>query len=238
MLCAPGATVVWTRHRRPPDITPSLRAAFVAAGFEEVDFVAPEGTAFGVGVGRFTGTPLPFAEERLYEFVGYDVLEDACKECGFSYHVGREAITTWLRSDAAAFVDRLLAFDDQAVRRRPAPDVWSPLEYACHIRDVLRIQRARVLQALAEDEPTFAPGRRDERAIEDRYNEQDPAVVAQQILEADRAFADLIDSLDDGGWSRRGLYPYPEPQMRTNEWIAIHTIHELLHHRIDMGTFA
>src|SRR5690242_10949974 len=28
MLCAPGATVIWTRHRRPPDITPRVRDAF------------------------------------------------------------------------------------------------------------------------------------------------------------------------------------------------------------------
>ena len=27
-LCAPGATVIWTRHRRPPDLTPQVRAWF------------------------------------------------------------------------------------------------------------------------------------------------------------------------------------------------------------------
>jgi DinB superfamily len=238
MLCAPGATVIWTRHRRAPDLTPRVRAAFTAAGFEELDFVAPEGTMFGVGVGQFTGTTLPFADERLFDFVGYDVLEGGCPQCGFSYHVGREAVTPWLRSDAAAFVERFRAIDANAVRQRPEPDVWSPLEYACHVRDVLRVQRERVLQALAEDEPAFAPMRRDERVIEEHYNEQDPAVVAQEILEAATAFADLMDSLDDAGWSRRGVYNYPEPRLRTTEWIAIHTTHELLHHRVDIGTLA
>ena len=27
-LCAIGATVIWTRHRRPPDLTPRIRAWF------------------------------------------------------------------------------------------------------------------------------------------------------------------------------------------------------------------
>jgi hypothetical protein len=37
-LCADGATVIWTRHRRPPDITPELRARFAENGFDEVAF--------------------------------------------------------------------------------------------------------------------------------------------------------------------------------------------------------
>jgi hypothetical protein len=45
-LCAPGAEVVWTRHRGDPDLTPSIRRWFAAAGFEEVDFVAPDNDWF------------------------------------------------------------------------------------------------------------------------------------------------------------------------------------------------
>ena len=37
-LCAPGATVIWTRHRRPPDLTPAIRAWFGDSGFAEVAF--------------------------------------------------------------------------------------------------------------------------------------------------------------------------------------------------------
>ena len=40
-LCAPGATVIWTRHRRPPDLTPRIRAWFQASGFDEVAFDTP-----------------------------------------------------------------------------------------------------------------------------------------------------------------------------------------------------
>lgn len=53
-LCAPGGTVIWTRHRRPPDLTPLVREWFAAAGFAEVAFEAPEtgSTLIGVGVHR------------------------------------------------------------------------------------------------------------------------------------------------------------------------------------------
>ena len=54
-FCAPGGTVIWTRHRRPPDLTSSVRGWFVHAGFEEVSFVAPPGTVLSVGSHRFVG---------------------------------------------------------------------------------------------------------------------------------------------------------------------------------------
>jgi hypothetical protein len=50
-LCAPGATVIWTRHRRPPDLTPRVRGWFQASGFEEVAFDVPGQTPTGAGVG-------------------------------------------------------------------------------------------------------------------------------------------------------------------------------------------
>jgi len=39
-LCSAGGTVIWTRHRRPPDLTPRLRSWFLAGGFDEVAFDA------------------------------------------------------------------------------------------------------------------------------------------------------------------------------------------------------
>ncbi|HEY1486966.1 MAG TPA: class I SAM-dependent methyltransferase [Micromonosporaceae bacterium] len=57
-LCATGATVIWTRHRREPDLVPRICQWFAEAGFELVAVTEP-GMRFGVGVHRFTGTPLP-----------------------------------------------------------------------------------------------------------------------------------------------------------------------------------
>jgi hypothetical protein len=52
-LCTPGGTVIWTRHRRPPDLTPRVRAWFAIAGFAEVAFDALDtSTLTGIGVAR------------------------------------------------------------------------------------------------------------------------------------------------------------------------------------------
>jgi hypothetical protein len=71
-LCAPRATVIWTRHRRPPDLTVDIRAWFAAAGLDELEFVAPDAGGFvGVGAHRLQTDPRPFAPGvRLFTFVG------------------------------------------------------------------------------------------------------------------------------------------------------------------------
>jgi len=63
-------TVVWTRHRRAPDLTPSIRRWFQEEGFEEVDFVAPKHAMYSVGVHRLVGEPRTLVEgRRLFTFV-------------------------------------------------------------------------------------------------------------------------------------------------------------------------
>jgi hypothetical protein len=69
-LCGPGATVIWTRTRRAPDVTPVIRHYFSAHAFVEVDFIAPDDMLLSVGVHRFVGTPQPLHPEyRMFTFV-------------------------------------------------------------------------------------------------------------------------------------------------------------------------
>jgi hypothetical protein len=75
-LCRPGATVIWTRHRRPPDLTPQVRAWFTRGGFEEIAFDAletPGTVAFrpmiGVGAARLVCAPAArLPDDRLFTF--------------------------------------------------------------------------------------------------------------------------------------------------------------------------
>jgi hypothetical protein len=71
-LCAAGATVIWTRHRAEPDLTPTIRRWFIEAGFEEEAFDSPgPGTnSFSVGVDRLSADPQPFKPgRRLFTFI-------------------------------------------------------------------------------------------------------------------------------------------------------------------------
>lgn len=71
MLCAPGATLLWTRHRAEPDLTPAIRRWFGEAGFGEVGFDGPDDALFGVGSNRLGVEPRPFEPGvRLFTFVG------------------------------------------------------------------------------------------------------------------------------------------------------------------------
>ena len=73
-LCATGGSVVWTRHREPPDLVPSVCDWFEALGFER-RWLSDPAADFGVGVHRFTGQPRPLvAGARMFTFVGYDRL--------------------------------------------------------------------------------------------------------------------------------------------------------------------
>jgi hypothetical protein len=234
-LCAPGATVIWTRHRRSPDRTVLARETFAAAGFEMVSFDAPDGFLFGVGVNRLVSEPLPFERGvTMFAFVGYDTLADTCARCGFVYDLARAEIVCRTRADAASFVERIAELDASAVRRRPARDVWSPLEYACHVRDILRIQRERLELIQRETNPSLTPMGRDERVIEERYNEQEPDVVTHEVVDAARSLAERLEALDAAGWERTATYNYPTAKLRSVEWIGAHTVHELQHHRLDI----
>lgn len=65
-LCAPGGEVVWTRHRKEPDLTPSIRAWFAEAGFDEVAFTSPDTDVWSVGVHRFVGPTVALLPGRRW----------------------------------------------------------------------------------------------------------------------------------------------------------------------------
>lgn len=70
VMCAPGGTVIWTRHRRPPDLTGEIRAWFGSAGFDEVAFdTPPTATLTGVGVHQQpTAVSAQLPAGRLFTF--------------------------------------------------------------------------------------------------------------------------------------------------------------------------
>ena len=69
-LCAPGSTVLGTRTRRDPDLTPAVRRWLRDEGFSEQAFLPPADVLFCVGVHRFTGVPQPLsAGSRLFQFL-------------------------------------------------------------------------------------------------------------------------------------------------------------------------
>jgi DinB superfamily len=160
---------------------------------------------------------------------------DQCAECGFAYELDRAEAAGRAIRDGIAEVVTILGRPGVDLRTRPEPDVWSPLEYACHLRDVLLVQRERVLTARRVERPVCEPMGREERVEHDGYAEQNPQDVAHQLTEAARLFANVLDRLGAGDWEREVLYSYPEPAERSLRWVAQHTLHEVRHHLLDIN---
>jgi hypothetical protein len=58
---------------------------------------------------------------------------EQCDECGFEYDLD-EALGA---GSAVAKLVSILETDTESLRTRREPEIWSPLEYCCHVRDVL-----------------------------------------------------------------------------------------------------
>ena len=68
-LCAPGALVLWTRHRGAPDLTPAIRSWFTEAGFRGEAFDTSDDGFMAVGAHRLTGEPAALMPgRRLFTF--------------------------------------------------------------------------------------------------------------------------------------------------------------------------
>jgi len=159
---------------------------------------------------------------------------DRCADCGFVYDLGRSAAVVRGIPQRIAEVVAILRDRDIDLRSRRRPDVWSPLEYGCHLRDMLLVQRERVLAARRTDRPDCSPLGRDERVLHDGYADQEPDDVARQLADAAQLFANVLARLCPDDWERMVVYHYPETCERSLRWVAIHTMHEAQHHLLDI----
>ncbi|SHL10862.1 methyltransferase domain-containing protein [Actinacidiphila paucisporea] len=73
-LCRRGGTLVWTRHRKAPDLVPRICDRLEASGFDR-RFLSEPDAGYGVGVHHRTAEPRALAgDARMFTFVGYDAL--------------------------------------------------------------------------------------------------------------------------------------------------------------------
>ena len=163
------------------------------------------------------------------------VLERPCPECGLEAGtIDAAAVPDLVRENAAGW-QRVLARSD--VRRRARPDVWSPLEYGCHVRDVFRLFDVRLRSMLEEDDPLFANWDQDETAVAERYDTQDPAVLAAELAAAAEDVAGSFAAVSGDQWERVGRRS--DGAVFTVRTFARYFIHDPVHHLWDVeGTAA
>jgi hypothetical protein len=158
------------------------------------------------------------------------VLERPCPDCGF------DPSAQSLADLPRAFHDTAMAWSDVLARAdvaaRPSPEVWSPLEYACHVRDVHELFAQRLRLMLDEDGPTFANWDQDATAVERDYGSQGPADVAVELIEAAGTVAGIYATVTDTTSSRRGLRSNGDEF--TIETLGSYHLHDIVHHLYDV----
>ena len=159
------------------------------------------------------------------------VIEKRCPECGFDARsIPRADLPDLIRSNAGAW-PAVLARPD--VRVRPDPRTWSPLEYACHVRDTCRVFAGRLELILAEDDPLFANWDQDATAIEEDYAVQDPHAVTAELLRSAGEIASGFAAVRPDQWDRTGRRS--NGSVFTVETLARYFVHDPVHHLHDVG---
>ena len=154
-----------------------------------------------------------------------------CGECGLAaFEITAGTIAERVFVAAEEWVQILRS--SPAVSVRPAAGVWSPLEYGAHVRDVFQVFGRRLALMTTLDDPTFENWDQDQTAVDQRYGEQDPEVVADELEAAAQQLIGQIQGLGPDQWDRRGR------RSNGSEFTVLtllqYLLHDVIHHLWDV----
>lgn len=160
------------------------------------------------------------------------VLDRRCPDCGFdASSCAAESVAALVKDNAITWTG-LLA-DGRLRAGRPNGSTWSSLEYACHVRDVYRRYDQRIELMQTYDDPLFPNWDQDTSAVDDRYDEQAPERVVDELGGAADALAQRLASIDGAAWSRPGRRS--DGAVFTIATIARYMVHDPIHHVWDVN---
>jgi hypothetical protein len=182
----------------------------------------------------------PDAFERLRRDRGegwqwHRIQTEACPQCGDNpAALPVESLGPLAVERAAAWRDFLEHADDAYVRHIPEPGVFSPLQYAAHVRDILRVYTERIVLGLEQDAPTV-PIFQPPQEVWEEYNRSDVNELAADIEARARRLEEVGANMDQAAWSRivvndRGVYGV---YTFTLAGLARNAVHEAHHHLLD-----
>jgi hypothetical protein len=131
-----------------------------------------------------------------------------------------------------AIATLLTEFPERASQHQPG--VWSPVEYAGHVRDVLFNIRDRLIVALNEDNPLRKGMFGVSRVELGLYDGDEPEVVGAEVVMAASRFARTGEPIPQDLRPRTMVYGYPRAADRSLSWIAAQALHEVEHHLADI----
>ena len=159
---------------------------------------------------------------------------EACADCGFVWDDLELAEVRMRLATASASLAGALSSRDSRLMERPSLDVWSPVEYGSHVRDVLLNLRDRVVVGLGEDNPSPKPMYGTLRVDRGMYQRTEPAELVVDLTVAARLFDQTLSTITAADAQRPIFYGWPRPATRTLLWVAAQAVHEVEHHLDDI----
>lgn len=163
-----------------------------------------------------------------------------CLECGFDASTVSEAnAEETIRNLGAQYEAALLGGGsaehfDALIRKRPQTGIWSALEYAAHVRDVVALWGWALHRTLNEEIPPLPaadPGLPDMVAAEADYGNQDPGIVKHELSANTERMAKKVATISAEQWLRTARFG--ETEIRPL-WIVRKVAHEGRHHLLDI----
>lgn len=155
-------------------------------------------------------------------------MDDGCRECGYAPH---DPVLTSERLQTAAR-RWATALQRPDVGERPAPGVWSTLEYAGHSRDLVRVLGQRVEAMLGQEGAPFADYDGETEAVRREFWAADPAAVAREIAAETQRTGTVLARVRGEDWERTGLRGDGRPFTVTE--LARYLLHDVEHHLHDV----
>ena len=182
----------------------------------------------------------PDAFERLRRDRGegwqwHRIQAEACPQCGdCPAALPADSLGALAVERAAAWREFLDEADDAYLRRIPEPGVFSPLQYAAHVRDILRVYTDRMVLGLEVDAPTV-PIFQPPQEVWEEYNRSDVNELASDLEAQAKRLEDTGASIAQSSWARivvndRGVYGV---YTFTLAGLACNAVHEAHHHLLD-----
>jgi len=112
-----------------------------------------------------------------------------------------------LQETPRALASLLRGVPHEVLRRKPAPEKWSMLEIACHLRDVEQLFLERYAKMANHDRPALRMINQDELAVALKYNEDDPGAAMREFRALRTQTTALLSALAHQSWQRIGLHP-------------------------------
>ena len=163
-----------------------------------------------------------------------------CSECGFDWASPANDVMATISTFGDAYRNALINLQtpgtaNESLAVRPTPEIWSAIEYLCHVRDALDFYIDRIDHVVTTDRPALLPKDFDSLCETGIYRSEDASCVLDAILELIAKSVAQLTDLKDRDWNRVGIGSSGDE--RTVLVLARRVAHEGRHHLLDLDRF-